>query len=880
MMSGVKPFLRCVSLSVSALMVPGIALAGGPLGTNPNDPDFVERWPNGGQDIPFNPDGVPAGGAESLALGPWSYTRAVAETVAAFEAWGSIPSATGTYKNNGPLPFDVDATNFAPFIQNLFFGANNSDGLSPIVYDADGSIFVALFGVSGVLGFASPDTRDANGIPIEAVAFLNGGSMNDGFPEADFIGVIVHEFGHYSGMGHTVVNGQNAILGDSSGPSPLDTYGVTPLNQIETMYPFAVVGAETSSLHADDVGFYSFLYPSADVFATSGTIQGTIRAPTGAGITGVNVIARNVENPFVDAVSAISGDRGTPGAYTINGLTPGAVYTVHVDQILDGGFSTTPITLPGPEEFYNGENESNNVISTDDPAEATPVVVAAGVPTTGIDIIFNGAGPGQGLPLNDDDSIELFLPFTFTMCGQSFGSVFVNSNGSITFGAGDIAFAESPVAHLAGPPRIAGLWDDFNPSAGGRVTFDSTSDSFSIFFESVPEFFNTGANSFEIELFADNHFEIAYGAMSAADGLAGFSCGGFVTSGLEPSVDLTETSLSLPSAAIYEVLTDENDLVFETLVFGPTSIPADAFEPNNTVATATPVTLPFFETDEQFASIAPVGADVDYYSFSASVGSTLLAEVTGGQLDSLIGLFLVDDEGLTPVAVDDDGGAGVLSRLAVTLPASGTYVLAVTTFGDADFSGGGLSGGRYVLQVQEITGSILALGDDTSVEVPLGFDFPFQGQVYSSVFVNSNGNLTFGTGDTSFAESVTSFLSGPPRIAPLWDDLSPNQGGLVYVDSSPSEVSIVFQGVPEFFSATGNTFKVVLTPTGDVELSYDGMSAQDGLVGLTEGNEADDTPTDFSLVAGAGSAVGTTFEVFTLTNPFDLDLSFLNFEVP
>ena len=57
--------------------------------------------------------------------------------------------------------------------------------------------------------------------------------------------------------------------------------------------------------HADDIGFYSFLYPSADYFDTSGTITGTVLAGNGTTpLTGVNVIARNVADPFEESAEA------------------------------------------------------------------------------------------------------------------------------------------------------------------------------------------------------------------------------------------------------------------------------------------------------------------------------------------------------------------------------------------------------------------------------------------------------------------------------------------------------------------------------------------------------------------------------------------------
>src|SRR5579863_310787 len=71
---------------------------------------------------------------------------------------------------------------------------------------------------------------------------------------------------------------------------------------------------------------------------------------------------------------------------------------------------------------------------------------------------------------------------------------------------------------------------------------------------------------------------------------------------------------------------------------------------------------------------------------------------------------------------------------------------------------------------------------DPAVTGPLagGFEYNFAADVaavcttpWNSFFVNSNGNLTFGSGDTSHASSVASFLTGAPRVAAAWANLNP-----------------------------------------------------------------------------------------------------------
>ncbi|MEM8770232.1 MAG: hypothetical protein AAGD92_01160 [Pseudomonadota bacterium] len=881
-----KRILCAAGLSLAAAAP---ALAGGPIAQCESGTPFT--WGAGGAGIPFNPD--------QGDLGPVAAADAVNLIETAFQAWEDVPTSSATYTNAGLLPVDVDITNFGPFLMPMA-----PDGLSAIVFDDTGEIFDLLFGPgTGILGFAGPEfVIPATCTIIEGLSFLNGPSFDDLTAALD---VSVHEFGHYSGLGHTDVNGEIFLGGvaDTSGPTPDNgTFGLpTTITVIETMYPFYFgPGSGTQTVELDDAASLSSLYPDASFATDTGSISGTVFAPDGTTpLLGVNVIARNVADPFEDASSAITGDfAGTgdgsdplTGAFTIEGLTPGADYLLFVDEISAGGFSLPdpvddPLSpLPGPEEFWNA-GDSDGISSPDDPLVGTPITIVAGADASGTDVIFNTpVAPGVPLPLGDDDSIEVFMPFSFNIGGESFASVFINSNGSLTFGGGDTDFSESAGEFLAGLPRIAGLWDDLSPNNGGQVFFTQTANTFEVNWLGVPEFPAVGSNTFSITLYAgpQGKFEISGGSISAPDGITGVSLGGSQTSGFEESVDLTQLATnrrrgrrggrggsrvinSRANPATFEVfdgIANIVDINTTTLNFnGTREFDEVRFEPNNELTDAANVRLPFNTLGvNRYTEIEPEGGDVDWYRFHGKAGTTVIAEVLTSQLDTVMGLFTR----FGPiVAFDDDGGTGLLSRIEFVVPEDGTFFLAVSTFGDADFDGVGGSGeGRYVLDIQEINGVVLPLGDDTSQEVALGFPFPFQGTDYTSVFVNSNGNLTFGSGDSDFSESVAEFLSDQPRIAPLWDDLSPNQGGAVFAGNDASGFTVTFSGVPEFFATTSNSFSVTLSPDGSISVDYGAIAALDGLAGITPGGGAADPGESDLSDDGPFSANGTTYEFFT-----------------
>jgi len=88
----------------------------------------------------------------------------------------------------------------------------------------------------------------------------------------------------------------------------------------------------------------------------------------------------------------------------------------------------------------------------------------------------------------------------------------------------------------------------------------------------------------------------------------------------------------------------------------------------------------------------------------------------------------------------------------------------------------GVSAARSNLEYKSLIGDKLPLGDNDTVRVdfPAGFVFPFGDRVFRSVWVNSDGNLTFDTGELFSPRDLSTFVYGLPRIAPLYADLDPS----------------------------------------------------------------------------------------------------------
>lgn len=378
-------------------------------------------------------------------------------TAFALKQWSDVPTSTWKAvtdpkkfkKFDKVASIGVDVVDGAT--ASKIYGQYNEGGLY-VIYDQYGTVIEEIFGapkdqVLGVAFAEIAEDRDGDGYPetiVKATAVMNGFVVSHepedpaNYVEAPDIdgkriaGVFTHEFGHAINMSHSQTNGQ---LGYFSTPAwGQDLYPgvpgcVAPVHSsnnpepganrmdpkyIETMFPFidptssrpdvASRGTEMSTVdRPDDIAAISNLYPTASYYKTRGSIAGTLYLKDGrTPYSGINIIARNANNPLGDAVSAMTGDQtqgrvGPDGRFRINNLTPGQKYFLYTEEIVDGGYPTEPMMLVSQAEYWSTREQAN--AAKDQPCNMSTITAEAGVVKTA-NFYFNGYMDGiQYTPL-------------------------------------------------------------------------------------------------------------------------------------------------------------------------------------------------------------------------------------------------------------------------------------------------------------------------------------------------------------------------------------------------------------------------------------------------------------------------------------------------
>ncbi len=172
-----------------------------------------------------------------------------------------------------------------------------------------------------------------------------------------------------------------------------------------------------------------------------------------------------------------------------------------------------------------------------------------------------------------------------------------------------------------------------------------------------------------------------------------------------------------------------------------------------------------------------------------------------------------------------------------------------------------LAGAPYDASAASV-GSLVELSDDDSHVEQIPFPFAFFGKTYQSVFINSDGNLTFNAGDNASTDrSLGRMVAGGPRISPLFRDLDASKavkGVTVTADATRFMVSWV--QVPEYSDfGTGvlQTFQVRLFPDGQIQFAYHGINTTGAVVGIAPGHFQGSSSV-VSFLAGSSATYSST----------------------
>jgi hypothetical protein len=214
------------------------------------------------------------------------------------------------------------------------------------------------------------------------------------------------------------------------------------------------------------------------------------------------------------------------------------------------------------------------------------------------------------------------------------------------------------------------------------------------------------------------------------------------------------------------------------------------------------------------------------------------------------------DQDIGDIAVIEDDGTLLLSRNALDLRNVGLRF--------ERNSSGGYDVTTTTAAFRSSLGRRLTLADDASAAEAIPFAFNYYGRSFSSVFINSDGNLTFDEADTASTQrGFARLLGGPPRVAPFFADLDPSTGGRVFVDAASDAFTVTWCGVRGFDSTQTTTVQAALFASGVIDIKFGPeVTLTEALVAVSPGRGSSFTPVDLSgnnRLAGGVGAVGERF---------------------
>lgn len=169
---------------------------------------------------------------------------------------------------------------------------------------------------------------------------------------------------------------------------------------------------------------------------------------------------------------------------------------------------------------------------------------------------------------------------------------------------------------------------------------------------------------------------------------------------------------------------------------------------------------------------------------------------------------------------------GVLACSATCgLDFSGCDLQGIPFGNDGFYQGLSLEPGVLPCDDISVTGTQLAMGDDTVTLVPMGFAFSFYGSMFTDIWVSANASLNFSAPNPSWTNACMPAAGFNHLLSVFWDDLNPNISGEVSHQTlgTPGNQRFIVQWDLPFIGGDAVDLlriQAVIHESGNIEMCY------------------------------------------------------------
>ena len=458
------------------------------------------------------------------------------------------------------------------------------------------------------------------------------------------------------------------------------------------------------------------------------------------------------------------------------------------------------------------------------------------------------------------------IGFGFPFYGINRTLMTIQSNGGISFPGlpSTLTFSNQclPTTSGGNGAMIVPLWDDFNPSSGGTVYFETRGTAPNrrtiIQWDNVNKFFASPLATMQVVLHESGQIDMAYDDIRAP----------FINSstvGIQPN---SADALQYVCNAGGPHTTPTSGRFIQWNPPGCVDSDGDGFEDQSCGG---------LDCDDSNGNIRPgFDFDGDLLGDCEEVNGTLApptdplnADTDGGGVpDGIEVLFdgTNPSDGLDDCSIDNDlDGVGQCEDCndldPSVFPGNPETCDGIDNDCDPSTNDGAAGPGDGYIQTDSgdaagpiyrervlLAPATLSLADDeVSAGIPLGFTFDFFGSPFSTVYVSSNGYLTFnadtgvgiGQSGCCTGQLIPSASNPDNLIAFWWEDLDPPEGGSIRHETRGApglrEFVLEFRDIQHFPNGSEVTLQVVLFEQDSrVEIHYIDAVGDGGLhtVGL------------------------------------------------